>query len=220
MNLALIATGGLLGLAAIPHCALMCGAPCAALVGRGRTSSAGIAFLAGRAIGYGAAGALAAGAVGLLSLAGREAKLIQSAWTMLHAIALVFGLWLLIRGRAPELVSPLGRLPSSTRSKRIAGAAIAGMMWVGWPCGVLQAAIAVAALGFDPLGGAMTMIAYAAASSLGLAVGPAVWRRLGGRRVRVRSWAARGAGALLVLSSAWVLVHPAAPAAAPWCWSA
>ena len=57
LPLALVATGVALGLAASPHCALMCGAPWAALT-RGRRRDAA-SFHIARVAGYAAAGAVA-----------------------------------------------------------------------------------------------------------------------------------------------------------------
>src|SRR5262249_6315193 len=90
-----------------------------------------------------------------------------------------------------------------------------GSLWVGWPCGVLQAAWVVAGLAADPLGGATTMLAFAATSSVGLTVVPLAWR--GVVSDSIRPWAARVAGALLAAASAWALVQSTGAALRVWC---
>ncbi|HRP29776.1 MAG TPA: sulfite exporter TauE/SafE family protein, partial [Burkholderiaceae bacterium] len=68
MSTSLIAAGLLMGIASTPHCALMCGAPCAAIARRcgGPQSTRALAgWHAGRALAYIAAGAVAASAVAL-----------------------------------------------------------------------------------------------------------------------------------------------------------
>jgi len=58
MDAPLILAGLAMGVAASPHCVVMCGAPCAALTQGSARSSAG--FHVGRVLGYAAGGALAA----------------------------------------------------------------------------------------------------------------------------------------------------------------
>ncbi len=48
LDLALVLSAALLGLAGTPHCAAMCAAPCAALGGARLSSASGWAFPAGR----------------------------------------------------------------------------------------------------------------------------------------------------------------------------
>ena len=61
MQLPLVLAGLAMGVAASPHCALMCGAPCAAIGGGCRRRATG--FHAGRLLGYMAGGAVAAGSM-------------------------------------------------------------------------------------------------------------------------------------------------------------
>lgn len=218
MDSALAASAFLMGVAGAPHCALMCSAPCAAVVGRdGLAQRAGLpAFGAGRLIGYAGAGALiAAGSAGLGTLGG--APMLRPLWSLVHIGAIALGCWLMWKARPPAWLaatpsSPLsatyrpvrwaGRLPRHTRS------GLAGLGWVAIPCGLLQSALLVAALASGPVGGALVMASFAAASSLGLWFGPAIVRRfgklLGGGHATV---AVRLAGLLLATSSLVAVGH-------------
>lgn len=210
-----------MGLAGAPHCALMCGAPCAAVVGRpGATGlrPALSALSAARLIGYSCAGALiAAGSAGIAELA--SARMLQPLWTLVHVGAIALGAWLIWKARPPawldatpsrtgqantyRAVRVFHRLPASGR------AGIAGLCWVAIPCGLLQSALLVAALASGPLGGAMVMAAFAAASSAGLWFGPEILRRIGtaGGGERATGVALRLAGLLLVASSLFAVGH-------------
>ena len=95
------------------------------------------------------------------------------------------------------------RVPGSLR------AAAAGTLWLALPCGLLQSALIVAALASTPWQGAAAMSAFAATSSLGLVVYPALLARLTHRPHAMLSgaWAIRASGAALVAASAWGLGH-------------
>jgi uncharacterized protein len=170
MDLTLIFSAFLLGLAGMPHCAAMCGAPCAAVVG-GAGPGAGarsLSFHVTRVAGYALVGALAAAGVGILAVAGSAAPVVRPVWAMLHAAALALGIWLLVTGRQPAFMTRLGH-----RSRQPAGAgaggwqlvqtpwtaAAAGSAWVAWPCGLLQSALVLAALANTPQAGGAAMAA-------------------------------------------------------------
>ena len=130
------------------------------------------------------------------------------------------GLWMLWTGRQPEWMSRLAR-----RSPKTAGpkgwqplrgprsAVAAGALWVAWPCGLLHSALVVAGLANTAQGGALVMLAFATASSVGLQVAPWVWARWMGQgpganglhTAHRASHLVRAAGALLVVGSAWAL---------------
>jgi len=206
---ALLAAGGLaMGLAATPHCALMCASPCAALTGGRRADST--LFLLGRAAGYAAVGAAAAAGVGALGAWSRTVPLLQPLWTLLQLAFLGLGLWWLATGRMPrrllrEDAAVVHVVPRRGR------AWLAGLAWVAWPCGALQAALLLAALANGAPGGALVMAAFALASSPALAAAPALWawwrRRAGARATpaRLQAWGYRCAGAALALSASWAL---------------
>lgn len=127
MDLALIASALMMGLAGGPHCAAMCGAAYAgiarqggAAAGAGGTMAAGattaagamhamLALHLGRLASYTAAGALVAASVAGLSSLGAAAPVLKPAWTLLHVGAAALGLWLLATGRAPAWLAGAGR---------------------------------------------------------------------------------------------------------------
>jgi uncharacterized protein len=219
MELALVLSAFMLGLAGTPHCAAMCGASCAGVL-QGCSSGTdarptALAFHAARVAGYAVAGALAAAGVGVLAMAGSAAPLVRPIWTLLHVAALALGLWLMITGRQPAFMTRVGRSRSSvpaaagggwqTMSGPIGGAA-AGAAWVAWPCGLLQSALVVAALANTAQGGAAAMAAFAIASATGLQLAPWMMARLGGASGSA-AFAVRIAGAALAAGSAWAMGH-------------
>ena len=211
LDATLIASAALLGLAGTPHCAAMCGAPCAAATGSGRSNP--WLFQGGRVLGYAMAGAVAAGSVGALGLVSQWSPALRSVWTLLHAMILVLGLWMLWQGRQPAWMASIGRAPAPAVAggwQTVRGplrAATAGALWVGWPCGLLQSALLVASLSGSAAAGAGAMAAFALASSGGLIAAPWAWQWL--RRARggpgVERGLVRAAGALLVGGSAFAL---------------
>jgi uncharacterized protein len=199
---ALLLSALALGAGSAPHCALMCGTPCAAAGLTGR-SLAG--FLLARGVSYATAGAAVAWAVTSLGHLATSAAALRPAWVMLHAAVMVLGLWMLIRGRAPLWMDR--RVPASPNRPtalasagagawqplRWVGAGIGattpaagapgrppsarwtawtGLGWAAWPCGMLQSALVMAMMSSGPAGGATVMGAFALASAPGLALAP------------------------------------------------
>ncbi len=222
MDLALILSAALMGLAGTPHCLAMCGPACAALGLSGNGRHRAWSFHLGRLLGYSIAGGVAAAGVSVLGAVGAAVPMLRPLWTLLHVAALGLGLWLLVTARQPAWVERLGRrraaavgTPQGEVSviawRPVAGAFGTGSLWVAWPCGLLQSAIVVAALANGPASGAAVMAAFSITSGVGLAGGAALW--LGGwRRARAASspgaaWAVRTAGLMLALASAWALGH-------------
>lgn len=223
MDSALIASAALLGLAGTPHCAAMCGAPCAALTG-GRSRGSMLAFQAARMLSYAAGGAIAASSMGALASLSQFSPALRPLWTLLHALALALGLWLLWYGRQPAWMGSFGRISRALPATGVAGgtgggqwqrlrgpvrAAAGGSVWVAWPCGLLQSALLVAAMTGSGLAGAMAMGGFALASSAGLILAPWLWQRLlqGEGAARRERWVVRSAGLLLVGASGWALMH-------------
>ncbi len=227
MSGSLIAAGLLMGLASTPHCALMCGAPCAAIArscGGPQSHQALLAWHAGRAAAYSGAGALAATAVGLLASWSAGSAFVRPLWTMLQAAVLVFGLALLLSGRMPRWVNgasqslaravPVNGPHAAARTRGSRRAALLGLGWVAMPCAVLYGALAVAALAAGPWEGAAVMAAFSLGSATGLAGVPFLWARL----ARVPQTAAlRIAGAMLAAGSLWALWHGMEGASGAWC---
>ena len=151
---------------------------------------------------------------------GTLSPMFRPLWSLVHAAALALGLWLAITGRQPAWLERLGRSPSGSMPHARAGwqivrgpgrAAVAGALWVAWPCGLLQSAVLVAALANSAWSGAAVMAVFALATGLGLTVAPWLWRRIGGpgqgAGVLSAGFAVRLAGALLAGASLWAMTH-------------
>lgn len=212
MEFPLILSATLLGLVGAPHCTAMCSAPCAAATGYKRGNVA--AFQLARVASYAAGGALAASSVAVLAGWSQWSPALRPLWVLLHVAALALGLWLLIRAQQPVWMSQIGRSASlaPAGSQRLQGpgrATMAGALWVAWPCGLLQSALLVAALGSSAVTGALAMGGFALASAPGLLVGPWAWKKLmqGGHAAARERLAVRASGALLVGASVWALGH-------------
>ncbi len=212
VELPLIVSATLLGLVGAPHCTAMCSAPCAAASGDKRGNV--VAFQLARVASYATVGALAASSVAVLAGWSQWSPALRPLWVLLHVAALVLGLWLLIRAQQPVWMSQLGRGPTLATAgwHRVQGpgrATMAGFLWVAWPCGLLQSALLMAALGSSAATGALAMGGFALASAPGLLVGPWAWKKLkqGGRLAARERLAVRASGALLVGASVWALGH-------------
>ncbi|MBB3193834.1 sulfite exporter TauE/SafE family protein [Roseateles terrae] len=232
LELALMGSAFLMGMAGSVHCVSMCAAPCAAVTG-GQGASAAL-FHGGRLVSYSLAGAVAASSIGLLWQWEQAAAWLKPVWLALHLAVLALGLWLLWRGeqplwmqrrlsRTPSLLPSGGASHPSVRGR----SAAAGLAWVAWPCGLLQSALMVATLATGPVTGAMVMAAFAIGSSPGLWAAPWLLRRLAQTRPAPAGvsvihlegrmppnpgadglrWATRLSGLLLSAAALWALGH-------------
>jgi hypothetical protein len=228
VDAALALSGLAMGVAASPHCAAMCGAPCAAITGGCKRSVA--TFQLGRLLGYMAAGAVAAASVGWLATSSQVSQALRPLWVMLHVAALIIGLWWLLSGRTIAATRGERALPvrwveagtgvpaSLPPVRRRARSALAGLAWVAWPCAATQAALLLAALASSAQGGALTMAAFATGSMPALAAAPWLWSRLPRRHgALVAGLALRAAGLGIVLTSGWALGHGLWRSVAAWC---
>ena len=215
----------LMGLAGSLHCTAMCGAACSAITQRGgvNLSRSALGFHLGRVASYAAGGALAAASVGALGAWSQAAPALRPLWSLVHAAALMLGLWLAWTGRQPAWLMNLGRAPQPAAApagwQRVQGpmrSAALGGAWVLLPCGLLQSALLVAALANDAVGGATVMAVFALASSLGLLMAGAAWQRTVATPQALR-WAVRLAGLMLAAASAWALGHGLWLKFAAWC---
>jgi uncharacterized protein len=224
MDIALLMAATLMGAAGSLHCAAMCGAACTAIARRGSGDALTpslLGFHLGRLASYAAGGAIAAASVNALAAWGQASPAVRPLWSVLHAAALMLGLWLAASGRQPAWMSAWNRSPQAataagawqpvggpalSRLRAPLGAAAIGSAWVALPCGLLQSALLVSALASTPASGAAVMASFALASSLGLVLVAAAWRQSLATPGALR-WAVRLAGAMLVGSSAWALGH-------------
>ncbi|RVU45574.1 sulfite exporter TauE/SafE family protein [Rubrivivax rivuli] len=227
MEVPLVVSATLLGLAGAPHCAAMCSAPCAAATGRQPRHS--LVFHLARVGSYALGGAVVASSVAALAAWSALSPALRPLWVLLHAGALALGLWLLIQARQPAWMERLGRVPAAEGGLTVAAgpsggaapapgwqrlqgpaqAGAAGALWVAWPCGLLQSALLVAALGSSAATGAAAMAGFALASAPGLLFGPWLLQRLlRGQNAAARErLAVRAAGLMLVAAAAWALGH-------------
>ncbi|MDO9235564.1 MAG: sulfite exporter TauE/SafE family protein [Aquabacterium sp.] len=226
----LILTAFLMGAGGAPHCAAMCGAPCAAALPQGIP----VVSLLGRCVGYALLGSIAAASSGMAAQWGRQIAFIQPFWILLQAGALVFGLLLLFRGQMPGQLDAAGQEVYRSMRARMASSAwaskpffrpflpfMAGMAWAMLPCGLLYGAVVVAALAPSALGGALVMLAFAVPSAVGVWAAPAVLRRLMPNQMTGRwvdpKWAIRLSGLMLSLMTAWALYHQLTAQWQAWC---
>ncbi len=236
LELALIGSTALLGLAGMAHCTAMCGAACTAITsgrdgaGAGGTTVAArtVAFHLARVASYAAGGAVAAGSVAALAGWSQASPALRPFWTLLHVAALALGVYLLWRGQQPGWMSAIGRAqrpPAATPSPAVGGwqrvqfpakAAAAGSLWVAWPCGLLQSALLVAAMANGPAGGAAAMAAFAVTSSGGLLLAPWAWRRWAAHPA-AQARAVRLAGLMLAGAATFALLHGLYPPFAAFC---
>ncbi len=232
MDGALIGSALLLGVAGMPHCAAMCSSPCAAVAGpRG---AGAWAFQGARVAGYAAAGFVASASVGSLAALAQWTPALRPLWVLFHVAMLTLGLWLLVQGRQPAWMGQIGRVGLAEPSgapllaagaapvrvwRRPARAALAGGLWVAWPCGLLQSALLVASMTQSAWAGAAAMGGFAMASAGGLLAAPALWRLLRGRAdaPAFERRLARAAGALLAVAALFALGHDVWPPIAAWC---
>ncbi|MDP1693545.1 MAG: sulfite exporter TauE/SafE family protein [Burkholderiaceae bacterium] len=224
MDAPLLLAALLMGAAGSLHCTAMCAAACTAVVqrsARDAPAQALLGFHLGRLAGYAAGGAIAAASVNALGAWAQALPAVRPLWSLLHVAALMLGLWLAVTARQPAWMTAWSRAPQGlasggewrpvggpalARLRAPLGAAAVGSVWVALPCGLLQSALLVAALTSTPASGAAVMAAFALASSLGLVVVAAAWRRSVATPGTLR-WAVRLAGVMLAGSSAWALGH-------------
>jgi hypothetical protein len=184
----LILTAFLMGLGGAPHCAAMCGAACAAALPKGVP----LPSLVGRCLAYALLGGVAAASAGLAARWGRQFAFVQPLWILVQAVAVLLGLFLAWSGRVPGQMDAWGQsLYRRVKARWSQGGAapvsswqrilwhlLAGMAWVLLPCGLLYAAVMVAALATSAGGGALVMLAFALPSAMGVWAAPMLIRRL------------------------------------------
>jgi uncharacterized protein len=98
-----------------------------------------------------------------------------------------------------------------------------GLLWPVLPCGLLHAALLVAAVASGPLEGGVVMLAFGLTSMTGLLIGPYLWLRLIPQRLRAQVSGAEGtlalrlAGAMIAGVSGWTLAHAVMDPILAWC---
>ena len=218
VSASLLTAAALAGLAGSPHCLAMCGAACAGV--GGQSAQRAMAFQAGRLVGYATLGAVAAASAGALQWAAAHAALLKPLWGMFHVAVIVLGASLLWLGAQPAWVERGAQ--QVWRALRVRTLSLdtarwpfaAGALWALLPCGLLYAALMLAALADTALEGAAVMAVFALASGAVLQFGASLGRRLG---TRSGAWGVRLAGVGLSAASVFALGHGLWPAVAAWC---
>ncbi len=189
MNLALLATAGLMGLAGGPHCLAMCGAACTALgqAAAPHQRQAVLWFQLGRVVGYAALGALAAASLQGLGWLTVHSAALRPVWTFFHVAVALLGVLLMWRAEQPLWLQGLGRrVWHTTRAwvSRQGGSVhrelplLFGGLWALLPCGLLYSALLVAALAGGAVEGALVMACFALGGAVSLSVGVLGWSAL------------------------------------------
>jgi sulfite exporter TauE/SafE len=227
MGEAFALTALLMGLAGGSHCLVMCAAPCRGVITAGRADpvllkpatelctsatgafSSGVAFHAGRTLGYTSLGALAAFAMESLAWITQSAWSIRPLWTFAHVCMLIWGAMLLLQARQPVWVERAGRAVWQKVSPivhRPGGVFLIGALWALMPCGLLYSALLVSALSASVMQGAVSMLCFALGSGVWLIAGPWVWGVASAKlNVWRAQWGTRAAGGLLLGMAAWAI---------------
>lgn len=189
----------LMGVAGIPHCAVMCAAPCAIAVPGG----VGWRALLARTAGYSALGAVAAGVTSWLGRWAAVAAVLQPLWLMALFASVLFGAWLLWRGEMPMQVQAHGQQAYRWLQQRVGGrvahrrAWVLGVFWAALPCGLLYGAVGVAALAPQAWQGGLLMAVFSIPGALAIGVAPRVLARLAPAKAQVAGVAGAGVAPVL-----------------------
>lgn len=209
MQLPLVLTTLLMGLAGGPHCIAMCGAACASLQQSSTKGWQIWQFHAGRLCGYAALGALAAGSINGLAWFSSQTNALHPLWTFFHVLVLAWGLVLLIFARQPTWAEDFGRKvwrEARKLSNLPGGVFITGVLWALMPCGLLYSALLVASLNANAVNGALSMTTFAVGTSVSLMLGPLLWLKLKNSKIGVtEDTSMRLAGLLLAAAAGWAI---------------
>jgi uncharacterized protein len=209
MQLTLVLTTMLMGLAGGPHCIAMCGAACASLQQSSVQRQVIWQFHAGRLIGYAALGALAAGSIKGLAWFSSQTHALHPLWTFFHVLVFAWGLVLLIFARQPTWADDFGRkvwIEVRKISNVPGGTFMTGVLWALMPCGLLYSALLVASLNANAVNGALSMASFAIGTSVSLMLGPLLWLKLKNGKLWVtEDTSMRLAGLLLAAASGWAI---------------
>ncbi len=218
MHTALIYSALLMGLAGGPHCVAMCGAACASFTQASQKPHAIYFYHVGRFCGYALLGAIATFAMQGIAWLSSYSATLHPVWTFFHILVFFWGMILLIYARQPIWVDVAGRsvwLYVNKLSLVHGGYFYIGMLWALMPCGLLYSALVMASFNGHPLGGALSMAAFAMGSSLWLFCAPWLWLKL--KATSAEFYGMRLAGLLLSGASAWAIWMSITHHAKVWC---
>jgi len=212
MNPAVLSTAFLAGLLGSGHCFGMCGGIAAGLgaMSKGRALLPAVQFNLARLVSYAVLGLAAAtvlsGVSGLLPIA-RWLRILTAVMILLIGLKFLFnfgGIAFIERGGAGlwRKIMPLAMKAGARRDA--SGRLLLGFCWGFIPCGLVYSILMTAAATANPVGGAVTMLAFGAGtlpSMLGLtAAAPVLSSFLEDRTVR------RVIGFALVVLAIWTIV--------------
>lgn len=218
MQTALIYSALVMGLAGGPHCVAMCGAACSSFTQSAEKPYAIYFYHLGRVCGYALLGAIATFAIQSLAWLSSYSAVLHPLWTFFHVLVFFWGLILIIYARQPIWIDQAGRRiwqQVKKLSKISGGYFYIGMLWALMPCGLLYSALIIASFNGNPLGGAISMAAFAAGSAVSLFLAPWLWLKL--KTTLVEPYGMRLAGLLLSSASAWAIWMSLAHNAKVWC---
>ena len=218
-----------MGLLGGPHCIAMCSAACAGVARAScgvadptarRLNLALLQFQLGRVLGYAILGVIAAGSVQAMGWLGANTPIVRPLWMSFHLAAALLGTALLVLGRQPYWVDGLSqrvwRLVRARIGRMGLGAPwMVGAAWAFMPCGLLYAALMLAALQSEAWQGGITMAIFAIGSGASMTFG--AWWLL---RMNVRPSgpvAMRAAGAALLALSVWAIYKGITAPTGLWC---
>lgn len=206
MQMALLYSALLMGIAGGPHCVAMCGAACTGLTQSQQHPLAIYQYHIGRICGYALLGAIATFAIQSIAWLSSYSKVLHPLWTFFHVLIFFWGMLLVVYARQPIWVDNAGRSIWSHVKKlglKRGGYFYIGMLWALMPCGLLYSALIIASFNGNPLGGALSMGAFALGSALSLFFAPWLWLKL--KTKAVEPYGMRIAGLLLSAASAWAI---------------
>lgn len=207
MQSALLYSALVMGIAGGPHCVAMCGAACTGLSKSHAQPQFGIAvYHLGRLCGYAALGAVATFGISSIAWLSDYSAVLHPLWTFFHVLIFCWGAILIIYARQPLWIDNSGkRVWRHIKQLSLikGGHFYIGMLWALMPCGLLYSALVIAAFNAEPLGGAMTMAAFALGSSVSLFFAPWIWLNL--KTKLVEPYGMRLAGLMLASASAWAI---------------
>ena len=225
MPVALLLSALFMGLVGGPHCVAMCSSACVGVVRAcgPRPNRSLVLFQLGRLLGYAALGAVAAASVQALGWLTTQSVAWRPVWRLFHLAVLATGLWLFLQAAQPRWMAAGGQriwqgLRQWAWGRGVAAPLSLGALWAFMPCGLLYAAVMLAALAHEPMQGAAVMAAFGLGSGVSLVAAP--WLLLRGLkvlRIEQGAWPLRIAGLALALSSSVALWLSWFHNAAPWC---
>jgi sulfite exporter TauE/SafE len=203
-----------MGMMGGPHCISMCGAPCSVISAQGSRQI--WQFHLGRILGYGILGGVAAYSVNNLAWLSNQTMSIHPLWTFFHGIIFIWGFVMLLYAKQPQCIDHMGESIWNVMqklSKILRSNFLLGMLWAFMPCGLLYSALLVAALTLNILNGTISMMFFAAGTSISLIVSPIIWLKIkNGKLWLNETQGMRIAGLLLMIAASWAiwmdLIHP------------